>query len=271
MSTRSKMPRTIYDKAVRYLLHDMVTAFDLKPGQVFTATKAVEWFHEHYPKLSSVGIRADLAKASTNDKSRLHYGNLKPEDDLLFKVDSGQFRLYEPDRDPTPIRSLVPGDVEREQEHQAEAQAEEAETSADAATVAGATEFLLEKDLQNFLARHLERIEPGLRLFEDADGGRGVEYDAGGRRIDILAVDRNNAFVVLELKVSKGYDRVVGQLLRYVNWVRQNLAEPDQRVRGMIVCRSMSDDLKLACSSIPDIELFEYQLSVSVTKVPTQT
>lgn len=135
---------------------------------------------------------------------------------------------------------------------------------------AGTSEFLLEKDLQNFLARHLDRIEPGLRLFEDTDGLRGIEYDAGGRRIDILALDRNNAFVVLELKVSKGYDRVVGQLLRYVNWVRQNLAEPGQRVRGMIVCRSMSEDLKLACSSIPDIDLFEYQLSVTVTKINTQ-
>lgn len=263
------MPRTIYDRAVRYLLHDMVAAFELKPGQVFTATKAVDWFKEHYPKLSSRGIRADLRKASTNDKSRLHYGNLKPEDDLLFQVDTGQYRLYEAGQDPTPIRELVPGDVEREQERQVEAQAEEARDNADATAAAGATEFLLEKDLQNFLARHLDRIESGLRLYEDSDGVRGIEYDAGGRRIDILALDRNNAFVVLELKVSKGYDRVVGQLLYYVNWVRQNLAAPGQRVRGMIVCRTMSEDLMLACSSNPDIELFEYQLSVTVTKVPS--
>ena len=152
------MAKAICDKAVRYLLHDMVAAFELKPGQVFTATKAVEWFQQHYPKLSSVGIRADLAKASTNDKSRLHYGNLKPEDDLLFKVDSGQYRLYEPGRDPTPIRALVPEDVDREREHQVEAGAEEAEANADIAAGAGATEFLLEKDLQSFLARHLGMV-----------------------------------------------------------------------------------------------------------------
>ena len=265
------MPRTIYDKAVRYLLHDMVAAFDLEPGQVFTSTKALDWFRTHYPKLSSTGIKADLRKSSTNDKSRLHFGNLRPEDDLLFQVDTGQYRLYEAGKDPAPIRELVPGDVEREQERQVEADAEEAESNADATAAAGAAEFLLEKDLQNFLARHLDRIEPGLRLYEDSDGARGIEYDAGGRRIDILALDRSNSFVVLELKVSKGYDRVVGQLLRYVNWVRQNLAEPGQPVRGMIVCRAMTDDLKLACSSLPDVELFEYQLSVTVTKVTTQT
>jgi endonuclease len=91
---------------------------------------------------------------------------------------------------------------------------------------------------------------------------------SGGRRIDILAVDKTGAFVVLELKVEKGYDRVVGQLLRYMNWVRKELAEPGQHVRGIIVCRTMSEDLRLACMSIPDVELFEYQLSVSVLKVP---
>jgi len=97
---------------------------------------------------------------------------------------------------------------------------------------------------------------------------RGFEFDAGGRRIDILAIDKSGSLVVLELKVSRGYDRVVGQLLRYVNWIRQNIAEPDQRVRGMIVCRTMTEDLRLACASIPDVELFEYSLSVTVSRVP---
>ena len=97
---------------------------------------------------------------------------------------------------------------------------------------------------------------------------KGFEFDAGGRRIDILAQDKAGAFVALELKVSRGYDRVDGQLLRYVNWVRQNMAGPGQRVRGIIVFRMMSEDLRLACASIKDVELFEYQLSVTVTKVP---
>jgi hypothetical protein len=63
-------------------------------------------------------------------------------------------------------------------------------------------------------------------------------------------------------------DRVIGQLLRYMNWVRKELAEPGQRVRGIIICRSMSEDLRLACASIRDVELCEYQLSVTVSKVP---
>lgn len=81
-------------------------------------------------------------------------------------------------------------------------------------------------------------------------------------------MDKTGAFVVLELKVSRGYDRVVGQLLRYMNWVRKDLADPGQRVRGIIVCRTMSEDLRLACASIKDVDLCEYQLSVTVMKVP---
>lgn len=258
------MARTTYDKPTRALLKDMITDLALQPGQVFTTSRAIEWFSQHYPKLQPSSIRAHLVQAATNDPSRLHHPSTNESDDVLFKVGAGQFRLYEQGKDPAPIRELVKGDVAREEEL-----GDETEETDSAEALPGSSEFLLERDLQRYLAENLECIETGLRLYED-DGIRGIEFEAGnGRRIDILAIDRNGAFVVLELKVSKGYDRVVGQLLRYVNWVRQNLAEPGQRVRGMIICRTMSEDLRLACASIRDVELFEYQLSVAVTKVPT--
>lgn len=257
------MARTIYAKPVRALLKDMLTDWGLKPGQVFTASRAIEWFGQHYPKLKPAGIRPNLTQASTNDPGRLHHSSLNETDDLLFKVGPGQYRMYEPGKDPAPIHEFVDGDVARE-EQLADGNAEEEDAGE---PPAGSSEFLMEKDLQRYLAENLECIEPGLRLYDEG-GVRGFEFEAGGRRIDILAVDRAGALVVLELKVSKGYDRVVGQLLRYVNWVRMELAEPGQRVRGIIICRSMSEDLRLACAGIRDVELFEYALSVTVSKVP---
>lgn len=255
------MPRTIYDKPTRALLKDMLASWNLQPGQVFTSERAVEWFASRYPKLKRVTIQAHLVQASTNDKNRLHHSSTNQSDDLLFKVDRGQYRLYDQKSDPAPIHELVEGDVLRQQEHGAPDEEEES------AQGAGASEFLLERDLQSFLAAHLDVIEPGLVMFDD-EGMRGLEYEAGGgRRIDILAMDKDNNFVVLELKVSRGYDRVIGQLLRYMNWVRRELAESGQRVRGIIICRTMSEDLRLACASIPDVELFEYKLSVTVSKV----
>jgi hypothetical protein len=254
------MARTIYEKPTRVLLKKMLDEWNLRPGQVFTTSRALEWFAQNYPKLKANSLRAHLVQASTNDKSRLHHPSTNDSDDLLFKVDSGQFRLYEPGKDPAPIHEMIEGDVAREEALEVDVEEEVGEAPA------GSTEFLLEKDLQRYLAENLNCIELGLGLYEE-DGVRGIEFDAGGRRIDILAVDREGALVVIELKVSRGYDRVVGQLLRYMNWVRKELADPGQRVRGLIVCRAISEDLRLACANIPDLELLEYALSVTVKRV----
>jgi hypothetical protein len=75
--------------------------------------------------------------------------------------------------------------------------------------------------------------------------------------------------VVIELKVSRGYDRVIGQILRYMAWIEKHHADTKQSVRGIIAAREISDDLILACSYLPNVALFEYQLSVSLTKIPT--
>jgi endonuclease len=258
------MAKTIYDKPTRALLKDMVQEWGLKPGEVFTTSRVVDWFAKKYPKLKPNSVRAHLVQASTNDKSRLHHPATNESDDLFFKVDAGQFRLYEQGKDPAPIHEKFAGDVAIEEQLAADADVEGSDEA-----LPGSSEFVLEKDLQRYLADNLECIESGLKLYVDDDGVKGLEYDAGGgRRIDILANDKSGAFVVLELKVSRGYDRVVGQLLRYVNWVRKEVADPGQRVRGIIICRTMSEDLRLACASIKDVELYEYQLSVSVTKVP---
>jgi hypothetical protein len=52
-----------------------------------------------------------------------------------------------------------------------------------------------------------------------------------------------------------------------MGWIEKHHAEPGQKVRGMIIGREISDDLVLACSKLPDVELFRYELSVSVNKV----
>jgi endonuclease len=255
------MSKTLYHKPMRLLLNDMIKDLGLQPGQVFTTSRATAWFKDKYPDLATTNVSPALIQASTNSPGRLHHSPTA-SDDLLFKVGRGQFRLYEPGKDPTPIHELVPGDVARE-EASDESLDEEEEVLAGRP---GSSEFLLEQDLQRYLSENLQCIEPGLKLYE-AEGIRGLEFEAGGRRIDILAVDKTGAYVVIELKVSKGYDKVVGQLLRYTNWIRQNLAEQGQRVRGVIICRSISDDLRLACAGNPDIELYEYELSVAVSRV----
>ncbi len=243
----------IYDKPVRVHMKEMADDFSLQDGQVFTKQQAIGWFTEHYSKRKSSSIAADLIRFSTNAKSRIHY-NVKPsDDDLFFQIDGAHFRLYDPNKDPPPIYEASGIQPEKDDDE-----------------LQGPTEFAYEADLKNYLAKNLSVIEAGLKLYEDEEI-KGIEFPVGGRFIDILAVDSNGKLVVIELKVSKGYDRVVGQLMRYMAWIQKNQAESGQQVRGIIVAREISEDLKLACSLLPDVHLFEYELSLTLKRVDTKS
>jgi hypothetical protein len=98
------------------------------------------------------------------------------------------------------------------------------------------------------------------------EGFTGVEFPVGGRFMDILAVDAQGRFVVIELKVSRGYDRVIGQLMRYMAWVQKNLAD-GATVRGIIVANEITDDLKLAASLLANVKLVEYEISFKLNHV----
>jgi hypothetical protein len=248
----------IYEKPVWQLMWDMVRDLNLQPGETLSKAQVIAWFRRKYPLIKQGTISAHLIRSSTNAPTRLHY-NAKPrQDDLFYQLDGSHFRLYDPDRDPAPLWAR--GQATTALEEPVE------EVDVDAVFHEEPTAFAYERDLQNFLAKHLERIEPGLRLYEE-DDITGIEFPAGGRSIDILALDRQNNYVVVELKVSRGYDRVVGQLLRYMAWIERHQAEPGQRVRGVIIAREISEDLRLACSRIQDVQLFEYALSVSLKPI----
>ena len=242
----------IYDRPVRVLLREMIDELAPNPETVFTRRDALDWFQQHYPKVKDGTVSAHLLRFSTNSKSRHHYSP-RPDEALLYQLDAGRFRRYDPRTDPAPILergSTGEGDEPLEGDDVPD----------------GDGKFAYESDLRDFLARNLSMIESGLQLYED-EGITGVEFPVGGRFADILGVDAQGRLVVVELKVSRGYDRVIGQLLRYMAWIRKYQAEPDQGVRGMIIAREISEDLRLACSSIPDIDLFEYQLAVALNRV----
>ncbi len=128
------------------------------------------------------------------------------------------------------------------------------------------TSFALEEDLRHFLIKNLGRIETGLTLYIDEKGRDGEEYSTDVGNIDILAKDKNGDFVVIELKVSKGSDVTIGQLLRYKGWVRKNLAGGGE-VRGIIVASEMDDKIKYAAYAAGDLEILEYKIMFDLRPV----
>ena len=125
-------------------------------------------------------------------------------------------------------------------------------------------QFAMESDLRDFLAGNLSIIESGLRLYEE-QSRNGIEYAIDDGRIDILAVDKTGCFVVIELKVSHGRNRTIGQLLYYMGWVDEHLGKG--QCRGMIVAREISEDLAVAIQRVPGVSLYRYRLSVSIEPV----
>ena len=255
---------TIYEKPTRELMHEFA-AQELKPGRVFSRKDAVRWFADRYPKINRITVEAHVDGMSVRSPRRRHHPNIKPDAgwDLFLKLSSREFRLWDRENDPAP---WYKADFEAQIAEDG-AETDEADEGAAGANGPGSRTFASEQALQSYLVDNLGFLEPGLKLYKDEDGElTGVEFPAGQRYIDILAVGADDAYVVIETKVSRAYDRVVGQLLRYMGWVRENLAG-DVPVRGIIVASEISGDLILATSSVENIRLVEYEISFSLKSV----
>ena len=125
------------------------------------------------------------------------------------------------------------------------------------------TEFALETHLEEFIYQNWGKINWGskLKLYE-TDEQNGRQFPAGTWSIDFLAVDKStNDFVVIELKKGKTSDSTVGQIQAYINWVKENVAEANQNVRGIIIAKEVDDRLKYAVKNLDYIELKTYKVN----------
>ncbi len=122
--------------------------------------------------------------------------------------------------------------------------------------------FGLEYQLRDFLAQNLSTISvegERLRLYVDLTGRDGVEFPTAVGPIDILAIDDNSDFVVFELKRARSPDHAIGQLSRYMGWVSQTIGR-NKKVRGVIVAKQISENLRYSVIVVPNVSLFEYEV-----------
>jgi hypothetical protein len=129
--------------------------------------------------------------------------------------------------------------------------------------------FALEADLRDFLANNISIIDSGLHLYNQ-EGQTGIEFSIGNGYIDILAKDREGRLVVIELKLSRGRNRTIGQLLYYMGWVDKHLGNGTP-CRGIIIAREITEDLLVATRRVPGVSLYRYRVTMAIEQVSEYT
>lgn len=124
--------------------------------------------------------------------------------------------------------------------------------------------FGLERHLHEFLRDNWDHLELGRswKLHEeDGDADAGYEYPTDIGRIDLLARHRSDPrWLVIELKRQQSSDQTVGQVLRYMGWVKKNLAKEGDKVEGLIVAHDRDDSVKYALDVTEGVSLKLYEV-----------
>ncbi|HEX8652093.1 MAG TPA: PDDEXK nuclease domain-containing protein [Pyrinomonadaceae bacterium] len=148
------------------------------------------------------------------------------------------------------------------------AEVEFVEISEETSEAEFAVEFAMEKHLEDFLVRNWESTELGEKYDLIEEGGDLVsqQYPTDVGKIDLLVKDKETKqFVVIELKKSQTSDVTVGQVARYMGWVKKHLAD-GQEVNGIIISRYNDPKLQYALQMVPNVELFVYKVSFALDK-----
>lgn len=129
--------------------------------------------------------------------------------------------------------------------------------------------FALEKHLEDFLVQNWKSTELGKTydIYEEEGEMVGQQYPSDTGPIDILAISKDKKeLLVVELKKGRVSDMVVGQIQRYMGYVKDELAEPNQTVRGVII--AFEDDVRIhrALSVAQNIEFYTYKIQFKLEK-----
>ncbi len=130
--------------------------------------------------------------------------------------------------------------------------------------------FALERHLEDFLVQNWDQTELGRQydIFEEDGEKVGQQYPTDTGPMDILAIKKDKTeLLVVELKKGRASDAVVGQVLRYMGFAAQELAEPNQKVKGVIIALEDDQRIRRALAVTPNIEFYRYQISFKLLRV----
>jgi restriction system protein len=137
-------------------------------------------------------------------------------------------------------------------------------------TIEDPAAFALERHLEDFLVQNWVHTDLGKQydIFEEEGESVGQQYPTDTGAIDILAISKDKKkLLVVELKKGRASDAVVGQVLRYMGFVQEELAETGQSVVGAIIALEDDQRIRRALAVSPNIQFYRYQIAFKLLKV----
>lgn len=123
--------------------------------------------------------------------------------------------------------------------------------------------FVFEKYLEEFIVSNWNNLDLGSKYdrYEEEIDGQRKKFRTDTGEIDILARSKDETeFLVIELKRGRTSDSVVGQTLRYMGYVRDEVAHSNQTVKGLIIAHEDDLGTRRALSLVPEIDFNKYQI-----------
>lgn len=131
------------------------------------------------------------------------------------------------------------------------------------------SEFAMEKYLEEFLIDNWKHTDLGKKfdIFEEDGEQIGRQYQTDTGPMDILAISKNKkTLLVIELKKGRASDMVVGQIQRYMGYVKEELLSEGQEVKGLIIGLYSDTKLKRALSVCNNIDFYRYKIDFKLIK-----
>lgn len=116
---------------------------------------------------------------------------------------------------------------------------------------------ITEKDLEDYIILHLEDIEPGLKYITR-------QLELGEGRIDILALDKKENYVIIELKIAIDKS-LIWQCMYYPDELKEMYKT--NRVRMITIAPEYPDYLLKPLKKIKKIECIRYKVQLSNHKI----
>jgi len=129
--------------------------------------------------------------------------------------------------------------------------------------------FAMEQHLEAFLVANWNQtlLSKEFSIYEEDGEPVGQQYATDAGPIDVLAISKDKKrLLVVELKRGRASDVVVGQLLRYMGFVKEQVAEDDQTVEGAIIALEDDQKMRWALLSVPSISFYRYEISFKLVK-----